>query len=184
MDQAHGQGAALGRWADDLGRPPTAEETALPGSRVPYRAIRREFASLGSSQHKGKRCNGAAGGPMRRLLRGWSPSQTALRGVWSGADLAISQDILVPERAPATLVGLLPFFGLCWPYLMQRRRRAHRHFGARRDARQRATAKDVGEPSPLLRPLPIAPKGCAPSCYWPWRFRFRRPVSRWFWLVI
>jgi hypothetical protein len=34
---------------------------------------------------------------------------------------------------------------------MQRRRRAHRHFGARRDARQRATAKDVGEPSPLLR---------------------------------
>lgn len=40
---------------------------------------------------------------MRRLLRGWSPSQTALRGVWSGADLAISQDILVPET------GYYPF---------------------------------------------------------------------------
>jgi hypothetical protein len=38
--------AALGRWADDLGRPPTAEETALPGTRVPYRAIRREFGSF------------------------------------------------------------------------------------------------------------------------------------------
>jgi len=38
--------AALGRWADDLGRPPTADETALPGTRVPYRAIRREFGSF------------------------------------------------------------------------------------------------------------------------------------------
>ena len=38
--------AALGRWADDLGRPPTAEETALPGTRVPYGAIRREFGSF------------------------------------------------------------------------------------------------------------------------------------------
>ena len=41
--------AALGRWADDLGRPPTAEETALPGTRVPYRAIRREFGSFSSA---------------------------------------------------------------------------------------------------------------------------------------
>jgi HNH endonuclease/pRiA4b ORF-3-like protein len=41
--------AALGRWADDLGRPPTAEETALPGTRVPYRAIQREFGSFNSA---------------------------------------------------------------------------------------------------------------------------------------
>jgi len=41
--------AALGRWADDLGRPPTAEETALPGTRVPYRAIQRELGSFNSA---------------------------------------------------------------------------------------------------------------------------------------
>jgi hypothetical protein len=41
--------AALVRWADDLGRPPTAQETALPGTRVPYRAIQREFSSLSNA---------------------------------------------------------------------------------------------------------------------------------------
>ncbi len=41
--------AALVRWADDLGRPPTAQETALPGTRVPYRAIQREFGSLNNA---------------------------------------------------------------------------------------------------------------------------------------
>ncbi len=38
--------AALVRWADDLGRPPTAQETGLSGTRVPYRAIQREFGNL------------------------------------------------------------------------------------------------------------------------------------------
>jgi DNA-directed RNA polymerase subunit RPC12/RpoP len=41
--------AALARWADDLGRPPTAEETGLPGTRVPYRTIQREFGSFNSA---------------------------------------------------------------------------------------------------------------------------------------
>ena len=41
--------AALVRWADDLGRPPTAQETGLPGTRVPYRAIQRELGSFNAA---------------------------------------------------------------------------------------------------------------------------------------
>ncbi len=41
--------AALVRWADDLGRPPTAQETGLPGTRVPYRAIQRELGGFNTA---------------------------------------------------------------------------------------------------------------------------------------
>jgi hypothetical protein len=41
--------AALVRWADDRGRPPTAQETGLPGTRVPYRAIQRELGGFNTA---------------------------------------------------------------------------------------------------------------------------------------
>ena len=75
--------AALARWADDLGRPPTAEETGLPGTRVPYRAIQREFGSF-SSGAEGRRAAGARAWPPCRKERAAGPRRAPV-GRWLAA---------------------------------------------------------------------------------------------------
>jgi hypothetical protein len=40
---------ALVRWASELGRSPTAEETQMAGTRVPYSAIQREFGTFNAA---------------------------------------------------------------------------------------------------------------------------------------
>lgn len=50
------------RWADDLGRPPTAQETGLPGTRVPYRAI-QGAAFLSGTPRRARSSAGALAEP-------------------------------------------------------------------------------------------------------------------------
>jgi hypothetical protein len=88
------------RWADDLGRPPTAQETGLPGTRVPYRAIQRELGGFNTALK-------AAGLP-RRL-----PGQRAgndwrnARGAQQGGHAALRGLFVrrMSEMMPTTMSG-------------------------------------------------------------------------------